>query len=117
MLFDALVDAYSETEYNDMVKDKTGGLFRMCFKLMQAFSTSVRDFSLMIELLSLYFQIRDDYVNLTRYCAILESAVGCTDDVFLYIAQLLVHGREVVLRRPDRGEVFISYNPRGARPA
>lgn len=56
-----------ESEYRAMVKDKTGGLFRMCFKLMQAFSSATRDFSVMIDLLGLYFQIRDDYVNLTRY--------------------------------------------------
>jgi geranylgeranyl pyrophosphate synthase len=57
----------TEAEYNDMVKDKTGGLFRMCFKLMQAFSASTTDYTVVIDLLSLYFQIRDDYVNLTRY--------------------------------------------------
>lgn len=59
----------TESEYSDMVKDKTGGLFRMCFRLMQAFSASRKDFTEMIDLLSLYFQIRDDYVNLTRYRA------------------------------------------------
>jgi geranylgeranyl diphosphate synthase type 3 len=49
-----------------MVKDKTGGLFRLAVGLMQAFATSNKDtdFTSLVDNLGLYFQIRDDYINL-----------------------------------------------------
>ncbi|CAN0365362.1 unnamed protein product [Discosporangium mesarthrocarpum] len=49
----------------DMVLDKTGGLFRLAVGLMQAFSEDRRDFSPLLNKLSLYFQIRDDLINLS----------------------------------------------------
>eukprot|EP01134_Creolimax_fragrantissima_P001249 CFRG1249T1 len=53
------------TDYNDMVIQKTGGLFRLSVKMMQVFSTDQRDYTPLLNTLGLYFQIRDDYVNLT----------------------------------------------------
>jgi geranylgeranyl diphosphate synthase type 3 len=49
-----------------MVKDKTGGLFRLTVGLMQAFATTNKDtdFTPLVNNLALYFQIRDDYINL-----------------------------------------------------
>jgi geranylgeranyl diphosphate synthase type 3 len=49
-----------------MVKDKTGGLFRLTVGLMQAFATANKDtdYSSLVNNLALYFQIRDDYINL-----------------------------------------------------
>ena len=49
-----------------MVQDKTGGLFRLAVGLMQAFATDhqATDFSSLVNNLALYFQIRDDYINL-----------------------------------------------------
>jgi geranylgeranyl diphosphate synthase type 3 len=49
-----------------MVRDKTGGLFRLAVGLMQAFATSNNDtdFTPLVDNLALYFQIRDDYINL-----------------------------------------------------
>ena len=49
-----------------MVKDKTGGLFRLAVGLMQAFATENKDtdFTSLVDNLALYFQIRDDYINL-----------------------------------------------------
>jgi len=47
-----------------MVLDKTGGLFRLCLRLMQVFSNDKRDYIPLVNLLGLYFQIRDDYINL-----------------------------------------------------
>ena len=48
------------------VKDKTGGLFRLSVGLMQAFATTNKDssFTSLVNNLALYFQIRDDYINL-----------------------------------------------------
>lgn len=49
-----------------MVADKTGGLFRLAVGLMQAFATTNQhvDFTPLVNNLAVYFQIRDDYINL-----------------------------------------------------
>ena len=56
----------TEEEYLEMVKDKTGGLFRLAVGLLQSFATSHKDtdFSSLVNNLAMYFQIRDDFVNL-----------------------------------------------------
>ncbi|XP_054718340.1 terpene synthase-like isoform X2 [Uloborus diversus] len=54
----------TEHEYKEMVKRKTGGLFGLGVKLMQLFSDNKSDFSKIIAVMGLYFQIRDDYANL-----------------------------------------------------
>mmetsp|Transcript_21877 Transcript_21877/g.40832 ORF Transcript_21877/g.40832 Transcript_21877/m.40832 type:complete len:337 (-) Transcript_21877:93-1103(-) len=56
----------TEEQYLEMVKDKTGGLFRLAVGLMQAFATTnqTTDFTSLVNNLALYFQIRDDYINL-----------------------------------------------------
>ena len=53
-----------ENQYRQMVIDKTGGLFRLATRLMQAFSEDKRDFIPLVNDLGLYYQIRDDYINL-----------------------------------------------------
>ena len=55
----------TEVEYKQMVSDKTGGLFRLAVSLMAVFAkdSSQPDFSTLIYLFGLYFQIRDDYMN------------------------------------------------------
>ena len=51
--------------YRTMVLDKTGGLFRLAVGLMAAFSErTTGEFRELVDLLALYFQIRDDLVNL-----------------------------------------------------
>eukprot|EP01116_Phalansterium_solitarium_P015444 TRINITY_DN3412_c0_g1_i1.p1 TRINITY_DN3412_c0_g1~~TRINITY_DN3412_c0_g1_i1.p1 ORF type:complete len:323 (+),score=103.54 TRINITY_DN3412_c0_g1_i1:93-1061(+) len=54
----------TEDQYKQMVLEKTGGLFRLAVRLMQAFSTNKTDFVPLVNYLGLYFQIRDDYINL-----------------------------------------------------
>jgi len=54
----------TEEQYKTMVSEKTGGLFRLAVRLMQAFSTNKTDFVPLVNFLGLLFQIRDDYVNL-----------------------------------------------------
>jgi len=76
----------SEEDYLEMVGNKTGGLFRLAVKLMQAESTSnklvrpvlqpaikiltynydLRDCVPLVNLIGLIFQIRDDYMNLSN---------------------------------------------------
>lgn len=55
----------SETEYKLMTVRKTGGLFMLAIRLMQLFSENKQDFSKLTAILGLYFQIRDDYCNLS----------------------------------------------------
>jgi len=56
----------TEDQYLEMVKDKTGGLFRLAVGLMQAFATTNQstNYTPLVDNLALYFQIRDDYINL-----------------------------------------------------
>ncbi|CAF4340787.1 unnamed protein product, partial [Rotaria sp. Silwood2] len=58
----------SEDEYRQMVLKKCGGLFNLGVRLMQLFSSiEIRHkykFDRLCHLLSLFFQIRDDYCNL-----------------------------------------------------
>mmetsp|Transcript_9636 Transcript_9636/g.13649 ORF Transcript_9636/g.13649 Transcript_9636/m.13649 type:complete len:202 (+) Transcript_9636:631-1236(+) len=56
----------TEDEYCEMVIDKTGGLFRLAVGLMQSFANSSeeQDFKPLVNNLGLYFQIRDDLINL-----------------------------------------------------
>lgn len=58
------LDCPTVEQYQDMVLDKTGGLFRLATRLMQVFSTNTTDYLPLVNNLALYFQIRDDYVNL-----------------------------------------------------
>ncbi|KAG9274825.1 geranylgeranyl pyrophosphate synthase [Astyanax mexicanus] len=55
----------SEAEYRAMVLQKTGGLFGLAVGLMQLFSEWKRDLKPLLDTLGLFFQIRDDYANLS----------------------------------------------------
>jgi geranylgeranyl diphosphate synthase type 3 len=59
-------DCPTEAQYDAMVEDKTGGLFRLAVGLMQSLATEhvTTDFSPLVNAMALYFQIRDDLVNL-----------------------------------------------------
>jgi geranylgeranyl diphosphate synthase type 3 len=74
-------------EYKQMVKDKTGGLFRLAVSLMRCFSEreqfqrggEKRDMlNELVDTLALYFQIRDDFINLadSNY---MEQKTFCED--------------------------------------
>ncbi|KAK5632268.1 hypothetical protein RRF57_007982 [Xylaria bambusicola] len=54
----------SEDEYLEMVGNKTGGLFRLAIKLMQAESKVQIDCVPLVNILGIIFQIQDDYRNL-----------------------------------------------------
>jgi len=72
----------TEAEYTRMVLDKTGGLFRLAVGMMAAFSTASEapgdKFRALVDLLALYFQIRDDLVNL-RSDEYMHSKSFCED--------------------------------------
>uniref|UniRef100_A0A8D0CRL8 Geranylgeranyl pyrophosphate synthase n=1 Tax=Sander lucioperca TaxID=283035 RepID=A0A8D0CRL8_SANLU len=55
----------TEQEYRNMVLQKTGGLFGLAVGLMQLFSDGKQDLKPLLDTLDLFFQICDDYVNLS----------------------------------------------------
>ena len=55
----------TEDDYLEMVSNKTGGLFRLAIKLLQAESDKNIDCMPFVNLLGLIFQITDDYKNLS----------------------------------------------------
>ncbi|WVQ79616.1 hypothetical protein IAT38_001716 [Cryptococcus sp. DSM 104549] len=69
----------TESEYIDMVLGKAGGLLRLAVKLMMAKSESDVDYVPLVNLVSVWFQIRDDYMNLqsTEY----EANKGFCEDL------------------------------------
>ncbi|KAI0740661.1 terpenoid synthase [Earliella scabrosa] len=83
----------TEEEYVAMVNHKTGGLFRVAIKLMMACSTTNIDvdFVPLVNLFGVYFQIRDDYMNLqsTQYTANKGFAEDLTEGKFSFP---IVHG-------------------------
>ncbi|KAI0262197.1 terpenoid synthase [Gloeopeniophorella convolvens] len=56
----------TEEEYIAMVNDKTGGLLRVAVKLMMACASQNTDVDYvpLVNLIGIYFQVRDDYMNL-----------------------------------------------------
>lgn len=81
----------TEEEYVGMVLGKTGGLFRIAVKLMMARSESSVDYTPLVNLISLLFQIRDDYQNLqsTEYG---ENKGFCEDLTEGKFSFPLIHG-------------------------
>ncbi|KAK8089245.1 geranylgeranyl pyrophosphate synthase [Apiospora hydei] len=69
----------TEEDYLEMVDNKTGGLFRLSIKLMQAESPSSLDCTELVNLLGLIFQIRDDYMNLDS--AVYSKNKGMCEDL------------------------------------
>lgn len=61
-----LLTCPTEAEYLEMIRNKTGGLFRLAVKLMQAESPNVvpQGCVPLADMLGLLFQVRDDYQNL-----------------------------------------------------
>nr|BAA90525.1 geranylgeranyl diphosphate synthase [Nigrospora sphaerica] len=54
----------TEADYFEMTSNKTGGLFRLAYRLMKAESAVSVDLMPVVELLGVLFQVADDYKNL-----------------------------------------------------
>ncbi|KAL3479743.1 isoprenoid synthase domain-containing protein [Aspergillus californicus] len=76
----------TEEEYLEMVGNKTGGLFRLAVKLMQAESSSGKDCVALVNVMGLVFQICDDYLNLssTQYTKNKGLCEDLTEGKFSY---------------------------------
>jgi geranylgeranyl diphosphate synthase, type III len=66
ILWRDMIRCPTEDEYLSMVCDKTGGLFRLSVGMLQTFATAHcnDDFSKLVNDMAMYFQIRDDFINL-----------------------------------------------------
>ena len=69
----------TEEDYLEMVCNKTGGLFRLAIKLMQAESSSTKDCVPLVNTVGLLFQILDDYSNL--HSATYTANKGLAEDL------------------------------------
>ncbi|KAI9495705.1 geranylgeranyl pyrophosphate synthase [Zychaea mexicana] len=54
----------TEEQYVDMVNNKTSGLLRLAVRLMQEASSSTVDYTYLVNIIGIHFQVRDDYMNL-----------------------------------------------------
>lgn len=99
-----------ENQYRQMVIDKTGGLFRLATRLMQAFSQDKRDFIPLVNDLGLFYQIRDDYINLQsdKYMENKSFCEDLTEGKFSFpiIHSILANRKDsrllsILRRRPD----------------
>lgn len=70
----------SEADYLEMVGNKTGGLFRLAIKLMQAESAVQVDCTPLVSTIGLLFQILDDHLNLSPTSE-LQTLKGLCEDL------------------------------------
>ncbi|KAL8689122.1 MAG: hypothetical protein Q9218_005134 [Villophora microphyllina] len=87
----------SEGEYLEMIRNKTGGLFRLAGRLMQAESPVESNCVPLLDLIGVIFQICDDYVNLqdTKYG---QTKVTCEDLTEGKFSFPMIHG---IREKPD----------------
>ncbi|CAE6445993.1 hypothetical protein BN14_11002 [Rhizoctonia solani AG-1 IB] len=92
LLWRDTLECPTEAEYIEMVNNKTGGLFRIAIKLMMALSPVEPkvDYVPLVNLIGVYFQIRDDYMNLqsSQYASNKGFAEDLTEGKFSF---LVVH--------------------------
>ncbi|XP_076250736.1 geranylgeranyl pyrophosphate synthase quemao isoform X2 [Rhynchophorus ferrugineus] len=92
----------TEEDYKQMVIRKTGGLFMLAIRLMQLFSENRDDFTKIAGILGLYFQIRDDYMNLTSkdYMQFKSYCEDLTEGKFSFP---IVHA---IISRPEDNQIM-----------
>ncbi|VVC98900.1 unnamed protein product [Leptidea sinapis] len=62
----------TEEQYERMIEQKTGHVFNLFVSLMSLFSNNKTDYSHLAKLLGTYFQLIDDYCNITKTEALEE---------------------------------------------
>ncbi|OAX34334.1 terpenoid synthase [Rhizopogon vinicolor AM-OR11-026] len=94
----------TEDEYVEMVKDKTGGLLRITVKLLMACATTNTniDYIPLTNLIGIYYQIRDDYMNLqsNQYADNKGFAEDLSEGKFSFP---IVHG---ILEKPENRQIM-----------
>lgn len=76
----------TESEYKLMATLKCGGLFMMAVGLMKLFSNCDKDFTKLIAIFGMYYQIHNDYKNLTskEYAAMKTYCEDLTEGAFTF---------------------------------
>ncbi|XP_023934635.2 terpene synthase-like [Bicyclus anynana] len=103
----------TEEEYKDMLMQKTGHMFSLAVRLCQQFSQYEHDLSKLALHMGLYFQIRDDYCNLTQQEALEEwpgfedkqarkDASFCEDITEGKFSLPVIHA----MNSPEKGEIL-----------
>lgn len=69
----------SESDYLDMVRNKTGGLFRLAARLLSCHAEEKASLSSFLNALGILYQVQDDYLNLTD--GDYQSTKGFCDDI------------------------------------
>lgn len=82
----------TESAYKLMVIRKTGGLFMIAIELMKLVSRTDKDFTRLVQSLGLYFQIRDDYINLTDFNRYSDTKGFCEDITEGKYSFPIIHG-------------------------
>lgn len=96
-------------QYLTMVKNKTGGLLRLAIGLMQQFSKSTLDVITLVDILGYviyyqsdgraHFQIRDDYINLTRPTSESDYAEDLTEGKYSFpIIHAITHDKNNIVQ-------------------
>ncbi|OJA20804.1 hypothetical protein AZE42_06518 [Rhizopogon vesiculosus] len=105
ILWRDMLQCPTEEEYISMVNNKTGSLFRMAVRLMMAHATKNRDidFVPLVNIIGVYFQIRDDYMNLqsTEYTDNKGFAEDLAEGKFSFP---IIHG----IRADDKSRMVMS---------
>lgn len=91
----------TEQQYLNMVLQKTGGLFGLAVGLMQLFSDWKQDLKPLLDTLGLFFQIRDDYCNLSSH-DYSENKSFCEDLTEGKFSFLAIHA---IWSRPESTQV------------
>ncbi|XP_069462956.1 geranylgeranyl pyrophosphate synthase-like isoform X2 [Ambystoma mexicanum] len=91
----------TEAQYKEMVMKKTGGLLELIVGLMQLFSGCKHDLKPLLNKLSLFFQIINDYANLnSKKCS--DNNIFCEDLTEGKFSFLAIHA---IRSRPESTEV------------
>ncbi|KAJ8588455.1 farnesyltranstransferase [Rhizopogon salebrosus TDB-379] len=105
----------TEDEYVNMVKDKTGGLLRITVKLLMAcaMTNTNIDYIPLTNLIGIYYQIRDDYMNLqsNQYTDNKGFAEDLSEGKFSFP---IVHG---ILEKPEDRQIMNVLQKRPKSPA
>ncbi|XP_050664115.1 terpene synthase-like [Leptidea sinapis] len=83
----------TEEQYDHMILQKTGHMFKLLVSLMSLFSTNKTDYSHLATLLGCYFQLTDDYLNITKTEALEEWSSTDTNQASQYFYEDLTEGK------------------------
>ncbi|VDK86826.1 unnamed protein product [Litomosoides sigmodontis] len=102
-----IVQCPTEEQYEQMAAQKTGGLFALTVQLMELFGEKQYDFKPLIRDLAVYFQIRDDYINLCShsYAEQKTFAEDLTEGKFSFPIIVAINKKNILRQKPKEVEI------------